>query len=279
MRRASRATRHSVRWRASFCSSFRAWSRSRSSRLTSTLPPRRSGSSSVATSACRRSRSTSASRTLPSAAPSHLSSSRNVRTVSWLSSGRNVRRLDRRRRVATRAWCTASGSSPRRTPGSCSTRRVKLTATAAATTVASDDRLLRGGTARSGGSHAAGPRARITFGCGGAGRAPAARSLSTTRASSPTGAPSTTSTSSSRNRSTAWPPATTVTSSSSISTHGCASPSRSSIVRRRVTKEATGTSGAERARARTRSATGSGTPPPTHSPGKVISRRARWPVA
>ena len=56
-------------------------------------------------------------------APSHFSSSRSASSHSGTSSERNVRRSERSRRVATRAWCTCSGSSPRRTPGSWASRR------------------------------------------------------------------------------------------------------------------------------------------------------------
>ena len=65
--------------------------------------------------ASRRSSRTSASRTRPSSVPSHCSSSRSASAHAASSTGRNVRRSDRRRRVATRAWCTPSGSSPMRT--------------------------------------------------------------------------------------------------------------------------------------------------------------------
>ena len=89
------------------------------SRCQQSLRPRaRRGSGSSAAFARSSSSSTSVSRTAPSSSPSHLSSSRSASSHSGTSSGRNVRRSERSRRVATRAWCTPSGSSPSRTPGS-----------------------------------------------------------------------------------------------------------------------------------------------------------------
>ncbi len=57
------------------------------------------------------------SRTAPSSPPSHFSSSRSGSSHAGSTTERNVRRSERMRRVATRAWCTSSGSVPRRTPG------------------------------------------------------------------------------------------------------------------------------------------------------------------
>ena len=94
------------------------------------------GGSSSALSTSRSSR-TSASRTRPSCSPSQRSSARSDSLHSESSTGRNVRRSERSRRVATRAWWTPSRSSPRRTAASLSTSLAVDLVIAAPTTSAS----------------------------------------------------------------------------------------------------------------------------------------------
>src|SRR5689334_20557238 len=77
---------------------------------------------------------TSMSRTAPRSAPSQRSSPRNRAAKCWSRNGSNVRRSERNRRVATRAWWIASGSLPSMMPGSCSTRRAYDFAMASRTT-------------------------------------------------------------------------------------------------------------------------------------------------
>ncbi len=134
-------------------------------------------------------------------APSHSSSSRIGSLHASSRTGPKVRRSERSRRVATRAWCTASGSLPSRTPGSLPISRGVEVAIAAWTTSAGVDAKSsgRGGT-RSGGSAARGPSARTILGTGSGCPAPAARSRATSAATSVGGADCSSSTSSSRNR-------------------------------------------------------------------------------
>ena len=71
---------------------------------------------------------TSASRISPRAAPSHLRSLRTWRVHTGSRTGPNVFKLERSRRVATRAWCTSLGVGPgdaRRSRQSWLTRRSK----------------------------------------------------------------------------------------------------------------------------------------------------------
>ena len=195
--------------------------------------------------ACLRSRSlsTSASRTSPSSAAIHFSSFRSAATHSSSSRRRKVRRSDRSRRVATRAWCTSSGSSPRRTPGSWRMSRFTPLATVACT---SSVNVASGWTAptrsaMSGGSVARPPRARTILETGSGSPAPAKRSRSATAPSRSFGASRVSSTSIWRNRSATRRPSSTETSSSSISASGRWSASRSSTRRRLVTSLPTGT--------------------------------------
>ena len=146
--------------------------------------------------------STSVSRTAPSSAASHRSSSRRLATQSGSSSDRNVRRSERSRRVATRAWCTCSGSSPRRTPGSWATRRCDRAGDASLrTTSAAALSCVTGPGGRRRAARARGGRAPARSSASDRDRpAPAARSRATIRSARLVGALSTSSTSSSRNR-------------------------------------------------------------------------------
>ena len=63
------------------------------------------------------------SRTAPSSAPSQRSSPRSWSAQRASTKSRSVRRSDRRRRVATRAWCTASGSRSVHSAGSLASSR------------------------------------------------------------------------------------------------------------------------------------------------------------
>ena len=84
---------------------------------------------------------------------------------SWSSTGRNVRRSLRSRRVATRAWCTPSSPASRRTMGSCRSRRRTDDATASWNAAAVGGRSCpAAGTSGSPGASARGPRARASFG-------------------------------------------------------------------------------------------------------------------
>ena len=99
----------------------------RASLWSSCLPSSMSDCGSSASRASSRSCSTSVSRTAPRIAPSHFNSTRIGSLHVSSSTARKVRRSDRKRRVATLAWCTCSGSVPRRTPGSLtSSRRVDV---------------------------------------------------------------------------------------------------------------------------------------------------------
>ena len=192
-------------------------------------PPRRRPSGRCRTWAWSRSSRTSASRTAPSRPAIQPSSSRRARVQAGSRSGANVRRSDRSRRVATRAWCTSSMSPPRRTPGSWRKRRATEPASEAWTTsaagAAAPDRT---------GDHvgrvdapAARARARpsgVGSGCAGTRRRAGARRA---RPAPPRRRPPS-STSSSRNRAARRrprppaPPTSTLTSSSAISASGFA---------------------------------------------------------
>ena len=156
------------------------------------------------------------------------------------SSGPNVRRFDRSVRIATRAWCTASGSPPVRTIGSwrsrCATdcaRTLRITSLAAA-----PGSTGRGDT--SGGSIARGPRARTCFGVGSGAPAPAPRRRLTSGSSAVW--PSGTSTSISRKRAATRRPSRTETSSSTTSARRTPAGSVSRTRRRTVDSRATGLS-------------------------------------
>ena len=123
-------------------------------------------------------------------APSHFNSSRIGSLHASSSTPRKVRRSERKRRVATLAWWTLSGSVPRRTPGSLTSSRSVDVAIAACTTSAGvDAKSSGGGAVTSGGSAARGPSARTIFGTGSGEPAPAARSRATSAGSSVSGAP------------------------------------------------------------------------------------------
>ena len=95
------------------------------------LPRVEIGGSSICRRASSRSSRTSVSRTAPRSCPSHCSSARSATSQSGSTTAPNVRRSDRSRRVATRAWWTPSGSIPIRTAGSRAINRAAEVATAA----------------------------------------------------------------------------------------------------------------------------------------------------
>ena len=97
--------------------------------------------------------------------------------------GRSVRRSDRNRRVATRAWWTPSGSSPTRTIGSAATKRcVPFASVARARSSTVLRRSSAGAGGRSGGASAESPSTRLTFERLPSGFAPAASRRFTTLA-------------------------------------------------------------------------------------------------
>ncbi len=95
------------------------------------------------------------------------------------TSERNVRRSERSRRVATRAWCTPSGSTSRRTTGSCRIKRMTESAIARRTTSPADASLPRSETGTSGVSGACAASARMYFAVCSGEPAPACRRRST----------------------------------------------------------------------------------------------------
>ena len=122
------------------------------------------------------------SRTSPRASANHDSSPRRGTAQPGRSSGANARRSDRRRRVPTLAWCTASGSRPARTPPSLATTRRTERASPARSTSRALGSSPSSGTSTSPGSDARGPRTRATLERWPPGRAPAATNRSTTAA-------------------------------------------------------------------------------------------------
>ena len=150
------------------------------------------------------------------------------------TSGRNVRRSERKRRVATRAWWTPSGSVSRRTIGSCWIRRTTEAAIARRTTSPAVAPDASSGTETSGDCEARGPSARTYFGVGSGAPAPAARNRSTIGVEQAGGVSSPISTSSSRNLAARRRPSSTDTSSSTMSASNLPWESRSSTRRRTV---------------------------------------------
>ena len=218
---------------------------------------------------------TSPSRTSPRAPATQRSSSRAVLTQDWSSMVRNVRMSDLSRRVATRAWWTASGSAPMRTPGSCRMRRSTPAAMAARTTSPATGLAGRGQASTSGGPRAASPMTRTALGRARplATSAPASFRTRTTAGSRRLGAPSRSSTSISRKAEVVCEPWRAVTSSSSTSATSRPSPSRRASRRRTVLSLATGTKAAPRRWTWTRSDSVSGMVP--GSPGTSSSVRLR----
>ena len=226
---------------------------------------------------CRRSSRTSASRTAPSSPPSHFK---------LVAQGRGPLRFEERsgtsagasadRRVATRAWCTASGSSPRRTPGVVLEQARRPTTRDRALDHLGDRRdVLRRRRARRRAPSWRAARARGRPSASGRARPrPASRRRSTIGAAASAGAVAASSISSSRNRLTMVPPSNTVTSSSTSSPSG----RPSDAVERdrgaaRVRSRATAEIRSDRTRACTRSRAPSGGA--AGPPGKWYSRRAR----
>ena len=108
------------------------------------------------------------------------------------TSERNVRRSERSRRVATRAWCTCSGSSPSRTPGSWASRRSDRRWRCARRTTIVDARMSRaeagGDDVRRFGRGAGRARGRSS-GVGSGAPAPARRSRASTDRAMRVGSP------------------------------------------------------------------------------------------
>ncbi len=146
--------------------------------VTSSSRPLRSPSGSDGSLERSRSRRTSVSRTAPSASATPCNRSRSDPPQSGSSTSRNVRSAERTRRVATLAWWTASGSSPRRTPASWLSSRTTDVASSRRTTSATVACSSSSATSTSGGDAARGPSARTSFGTLSRGPAPARSSRS-----------------------------------------------------------------------------------------------------
>ncbi len=155
---------------------------------------RRSPGSRLSISPRRRSISTSKSRTGPSAEASQESSARRASLHAGSSRSRAARRMARRRRVATRSWCSSSVSSPKRVPGSWA--RSSATCRASATRTCSSAGAPRGGSAGSSGKN---PIARKAFDRPSPGDAPASSRARPRSGSAPAPSPSSASASSSTN--------------------------------------------------------------------------------
>ncbi len=208
---------------------------------------------------------TSRSRTSPSARPAQASSRRSSFTQSGSSIGFAACRRARRRRMATRCWCSSSGSLPSRVPGSCC-RIARYCASSIAVRCFIGFALRRGGLP----SGRTRPSARNSFGRSSASSAPAARSARSIRCSDAS-SPSTSSTSSSSIRDTRRPLQDTTTSS--ITTSARSRPlSRTIIPCRVVSSVATGASGRPRVVAASRSPNGGGTD--SGEPGSSSSSRS-----
>ena len=207
---------------------------------------------------CNLASSTSRSRTSPRSDPSHCSPS----TSGWAhrssTRGPKVRRSLRRRRAATRCWCSPS-TSPIRVSGSFLIN-LRTPVASAATTVdaAGSSGPMGSGFGTSGGAVARGPRARTALGIGSAGTAPAVDRASAT-SFRPSSAKPLLSISISRKRATTRRCSRIETSSSATSATAFPSSSNTNQVLRRVRRRATGPMGALRANAVTRSRASSGT--------------------
>ena len=220
---------------------------------TSSSRSTRAGSSGLSgsASAVRRSRarSTSASRAAPSTPASQRSSARSGRDQVLRSNGLKVRRSLRRRRQATRIWCTAvsppAAGARSRTSGSCAnSRRISLRTASVTTSPAVGSAGSPAGATRSGSACAVAPSARTCFGVNDPPWAPASRSTPPTRSSS-FRSPALRSTSTSRNVSVVAPASSsTVTRSSTTSASTVPARSHTSYACRTVRTTVTGASGA-----------------------------------
>src|SRR4029453_16271516 len=152
----------------------RAWSRCSPRRASSRRPALASSAGRASRCPENRSSSTSVSLTSPSRSASHLRSSRSRSVHPGSSSSEKVRRVERIRRVATLAWCTASGSSPVRTPASCRNRRRVPAARSWRSSASTLAPASTSGSTTSGPSARPGPpRARRYLGVGSGAPAPA----------------------------------------------------------------------------------------------------------
>ncbi len=209
--------------------------------------------------ASRRASSTSESRLRPSSEAAQPSSSRRWRDHCSSTSGENTRRPLRRRRAATRIWCTESGRS-RRTRTSCSRNlRTWVRMWACTASPAGSPGETGGASVTSGSALAAGPRALPAL-LEPPGIAPWASRSATTGSSTPASS-TRASTSSSRNRAATTSPSMIETTSSTSSATGVPSASNSTCGVRAVCSVATGANGLRRARAVTTSAIAHGTCP------------------